>query len=40
MSSASTTRTIKFLSKAGTYTALIMSPTGDLYQEWGARRMK
>ena len=34
MSSASTTRTIKFLSKAGTYTALIMSPTGDLYQEW------
>lgn len=34
MSSASTTRTIKFISKAGTYTALIMSPAGDLYQEW------
>lgn len=34
MSSASISRTIKFLSKAGTYTALIMSPTGDLYQEW------
>lgn len=34
MSSASTTRTIKFLSKAGTYTAVIMCPDGDLYQEW------
>lgn len=34
MSSASTTRTIKFISKAGTYTAFVMSPTGDLYQEW------
>ena len=34
MSSASTTRTIKFLSKAGTYTAVIMSPNGDLFQEW------
>lgn len=34
MSSASTTRTIKFISKAGTYTALIMCPSGDLYQEW------
>ena len=34
MSSASTTRTIKFISKAGTYTAVIMSPNGDLYQEW------
>jgi hypothetical protein len=34
MNSASTTRTIKFISKAGTYTALIMSPSGDLYQEW------
>lgn len=34
MSKASTTRTIKFLSKAGTYTAIIMSPGGDLYQEW------
>ena len=34
MSSASTTRTIKFLSKAGTYTAVIMCPNGDLYQEW------
>lgn len=34
MSSASTTRTIKFVSKAGTYTAVIMCPEGDLYQEW------
>ncbi len=34
MSSASTTRTIKFISKAGTYTALIMCPDGDIYQEW------
>lgn len=34
MSSASTTRTIKFISKAGTYFALINSPSGDLYQEW------
>lgn len=34
MSSASATRTIKFITKAGTYTAVIMSPSGDLYQEW------
>ena len=34
MSVASTTRTIKFISKAGTYTAVIMCPDGDLYQEW------
>lgn len=34
MSSASTTRTIKFVSKAGTYAAVIMSPDGDIYQEW------
>lgn len=34
MSSASTTRTIKFISKAGTYTAVIMCPDGDLYQEY------
>lgn len=34
MSKASTTRTIKFIAKAGTYTALIMCPDGDLYQEW------
>ena len=34
MSSASTTRTIKFISKAGTYAAVIMSPDGDIYQEW------
>lgn len=34
MSSASTTRTIKFVSKAGTYAAVIMCPEGDLYQEW------
>ena len=34
MSSGSATRTIKFLSKAGTYTATILCPDGDLYQEW------
>lgn len=34
MSVASTTRTIKFISKAGTYTAVIVCPDGDLYQEW------
>lgn len=34
MSSASALRTIKFISKAGTYSAMIMCPTGDLYQEW------
>lgn len=34
MSSATATRTIKFISKAGTYSATIMSPGGDLYQEW------
>jgi len=34
MSSASATRTIKFISKAGTYTALIMCPDGDIYQEY------
>ena len=34
MSSASTTRTIKFISKAGTYAAVIMCPDGDIYQEW------
>lgn len=34
MSTASTSRTIKFISKAGTYTAVIMSPKGDLYQEY------
>ncbi len=34
MSSASTSRTIKFISKAGTYTAIIMCSEGDLYQEW------
>lgn len=34
MSLASTSRTVKFISKAGTYTAIIMSPSGDLYQEW------
>lgn len=34
MSSASASRTVKFISKAGTYTATIMSPSGDLYQEW------
>lgn len=34
MSSASTTRTIKFITKAGTYFATIMCPNGDLYQEY------
>ena len=34
MSTASTSRTIKFISKAGTYTAQIMSPSGDLYQDF------
>lgn len=34
MSSASATRTIKFISKAGTYAAVIMCPDGDIYQEW------
>lgn len=34
MSVASTSRTIKFISKAGTYTAVIMAPSGDLYQEY------
>ena len=34
MSVASTSRTIKFISKAGTYTAVIMSPNGDLYQDY------
>ncbi len=34
MSSASATRTIKFVSKAGTYAAVIMCPDGDLYQDW------
>lgn len=34
MSTASTSRTIKFISKTGTYTAVIMSPSGDLYQEY------
>lgn len=34
MSIASTSRTIKFISKAGTYTATIISPTGDLFQEY------
>lgn len=34
MSKAAVSRTIKFSAKAGTYTATIMSPSGDLYQEW------
>ncbi len=34
MSSASTTRTIKFITKAGTYAAFITSPSGDLFQDW------
>ena len=34
MSKASTTRNIKFITKAGTYTTIIMCSTGDVYQEW------
>lgn len=34
MSMGSTSRTIKFSAKTGTYTATIMSPDGDIYQEW------
>ena len=34
MSTASCSRTIKFNSKSGTYTAMIMSPNGDIYQEY------
>ncbi len=34
MSLASTTRTIKFIAKSGTYTAMIMCSDGDLYQEY------
>lgn len=34
MSQASVSRTIKFVSKAGTYTASIMSPMGDLYIDY------
>ena len=34
MSVASASRTIKFISKAGTYSAIISSPSGDLYQMW------
>ena len=34
MSSASKSVNIKFLSKLGTYTPLIQSPSGDLYQEY------
>lgn len=33
-SKASATRTIKFITKSGTYTAMIMSPVGDLFQEY------
>lgn len=34
MSVASATRTVKFITKAGTYTAVIMCPDGDVYQEY------
>lgn len=34
MSRATESRTIKFVSKSGTYTAIIQSPQGDLYQEY------
>ena len=34
MSVASASRTVKFIGKAGTYSAMISSPSGDLYQMW------
>lgn len=34
MSSASATRTVKFISKSGTYTTVILSPQGDVWQEY------
>lgn len=34
MSLASASRTIKFSAKTGTYTASVMSPSGDIYQEY------
>lgn len=34
MSSASTSRTIHFSTLSGTYTTMIMSPSGDLYQDY------
>ena len=34
MSVASASRTVKWISKAGTYSAMISSPAGDLYQMW------
>ena len=34
MSKAAASRTIKFMSKSGTYTAIIQSPKGDLWQEY------
>lgn len=34
MSTSSVSRTIKFIQKSGTFTAIIMSPSGDLYQEY------
>ena len=34
MSRATESRTIKFISKSGTYTAIIQSPNGDLWQEY------
>lgn len=34
MSVASASRTVKWISKAGTYSAMISSPSGDLYQMW------
>lgn len=37
MSKASATRTIKFITKSGTYTAMIMSPVGDLFQEYASQ---
>ncbi|MDO5395660.1 MAG: hypothetical protein Q4F07_06820 [Bacteroidales bacterium] len=34
MSQAQTSRTIKFISKSGTYNAMITSPQGDVFQEY------
>ncbi|WP_289763832.1 hypothetical protein [uncultured Duncaniella sp.] len=36
-SKASATRTIKFITKSGTYTAMIMCPVGDLFQEYASQ---
>ena len=37
VSKASVSRTIKFITKSGTYTAMIMSPAGELFQEYSSQ---